>query len=100
MAQVDIMPTAGVEYIWRTTTGGSAASVVVTGIAAPNWVKLTQTGTNFTGYYSTNGTTWTAMATNAISMTTNTYIGAVVCAHNNANYNTCTATLTNVVANP
>lgn len=98
MAMVDITPSAGVEFVWRTTTGGSAASTVVTGITAPNWVQLTRSGSTFTGYYSTNGTAWIAMATNTITMATNAYIGLPVCAYNNAT--NCTATFTNVVLTP
>jgi regulation of enolase protein 1 (concanavalin A-like superfamily) len=98
MAMVDLTPSAGVEFVWRTTTGGSAASAVVSGITAPNWVRVTRSGNTFTGYYSTNGTTWTALATNTITMASNVYIGLPVCAYNNATL--CTATFTNVVTTP
>jgi fibronectin type 3 domain-containing protein/regulation of enolase protein 1 (concanavalin A-like superfamily) len=98
MAMVEITPSADMEYIWRTTTGASAASKVVSGIGAPNWVKVTRTGNSFVGYYSTNGTAWTVLATNTITMATNVYIGLPVCAHNNTT--TCTATFTNVLATP
>jgi regulation of enolase protein 1 (concanavalin A-like superfamily) len=87
-----------VEFVWRTNTAASAASTVVAGITAPNWVKVTRTGNSFVGYYSTNGTAWTVLGTNTITMGTGVYVGLPVCAHNNTV--TCTATFTNVVATP
>jgi hypothetical protein len=98
MAMVDLTPSAGVEFVWRTNTAASAASTVVAGITAPNWVKVTRTGNSFVGYYSTNGTAWTVLGTNTITMGTGVYVGLPVCAHNNTV--TCTATFTNVVATP
>jgi hypothetical protein len=98
MAMVDLTPSAGVEFVWRTNTAASAASTVVAGITAPNWVKVTRTGNSFVGYYSTNGTAWTVLGTNTITMGTGVYVGLPVCAHNNTV--TCTATFTNVVAAP
>jgi regulation of enolase protein 1 (concanavalin A-like superfamily) len=98
LAMVDITPSAGVEFVWRTTTGGTAASAVVSGITAPNWVQVTRSGSNFTGYYSTNGATWIPLATNTITMATNAYVGLPVCAYDNAT--NCTATFTNVVLTP
>ena len=98
LAMVDITPSAGVEFVWRTTTGGTAASAVVSGITAPNWVQVTRSGSTFTGYYSTNGATWIPLATNTITMATNAYVGLPVCAYDNAT--NCTATFTNVVLTP
>jgi regulation of enolase protein 1 (concanavalin A-like superfamily) len=89
----------GVAMQARASTGGSTASTTYTpGLAAPYWVKLARTGNHFVGYYSANGTAWTAMATNTITMATNTLIGLPVCSVNNAVLNT--ATFTNVLATP
>ena len=98
MAMVDVTPAFGVEFIWRNTTGGSAASTGVSGIAPPQWVKVTRSGNTFIGYYSSNGTTWTAMATNTITMANSVYIGLPVCSH--VNTTLCTATFDNVTATP
>jgi hypothetical protein len=98
MAMVDLTPGNGAEFIWRTNTAASAAASGVAGLTAPNWVKVTRTGNSFVGYYSTNGTAWTAMGTNNITMATSVYIGLPVCAHNNTT--NCTATFTNVLATP
>jgi hypothetical protein len=98
MAMVDLTPGNGAEFIWRTNTAAGAAASSVAGLTAPNWVKVTRTGNSFVGYYSTNGTAWSAMGTNTITMATSVYIGLPVCAHNNTT--NCTATFTNVLATP
>ncbi len=42
----------GVALQYRSTTGGSAAqNAQITGIAAPCWLQLVKSGTDFTGYY-------------------------------------------------
>jgi fibronectin type 3 domain-containing protein/regulation of enolase protein 1 (concanavalin A-like superfamily) len=98
MALVDLTPSVGAEFIWRTNTGASAASAGVAGLTAPNWVKITRTGNSFVGYYSTDGTDWTSMATNTLPMAANIYIGLAVCSH--LNTSACTATFTNVLPVP
>ena len=95
---VDIMASNGSENIWRKTTGGSCSSAVVSGISAPYWVRVTRSGGTFIGYRSANGTTWTPMSTNTITMANSVNIGLFVCSHNNSAL--CTATFTNVVASP
>jgi O-glycosyl hydrolase len=100
MVTVALTPSAGMEFLWRTNTAANALSADVTGVTAPAWVKVARTGNSFVGYYSTNGTVWTAMATNNVSITmaTNVYIGMAVCSLTNST--TCTATFTNVIATP
>lgn len=53
-------------------------------ITAPYWVKLERTLAGFNAYYSSNGTSWQAMAWNpqTVSMTSNVYIGLALSAHN------------------
>jgi len=91
--------TNGLAFQERATTGGSASSLAtLPGVQAPYWVRLTRTGNNFVGAYSANGTSWTALATNTITMATNAYIGLPVCSVNTNVLNT--ATFTNVIAVP
>jgi hypothetical protein len=53
---------------------------------APVWVKLERKGDQFNGYYSVDGTTWTALAWNprTIAMSASVYIGLAVTPHNTA----------------
>jgi beta-galactosidase len=79
---------AGIEFIWRSSTGGSCNSSAASG-TPPNWVRLTRTNNTFTAYYSADGNTWTQLGTPTnISMAVSAYVGLAVCAHNNVALNT------------
>jgi PA14 domain/Concanavalin A-like lectin/glucanases superfamily len=102
-AAVYITPGNGCRFQARLDADAAATSdsgVVTTeqtAITAPYWVKLQRDfAGNFTGYYSSNGTTWTPMTWNPqnITMGSNIYIGLALTAHN-ANA-TCTAQFSNV----
>ena len=96
-AFVDVVGTygQGVSFQWRTTAGNYPDSATVTGIRTPVWVRLTRSGNNFSGYYSTNGTTWTQIGlTVTVTMGATARAGLAVTAHNNLALNT--ATLSNV----
>jgi beta-galactosidase len=87
-ALVDVEPSAGIEFLFRTNTGGSSYSSVVTGETAPNWVRLTRTNNTFQGYWSPDGNTWTQFGTASITMSNGAYVGLAVCAHDNSVLNT------------
>jgi beta-galactosidase len=88
-ALVDVTPSAGIELLWRSSTGGSTASTVHSGQTAPSWVRLTLTNNTFTGYWSPDGNTWNQIGTAPSSfVSTGAYVGLAVCAHNNAALNT------------
>ena len=93
---VDGEYSAGIEFIWRSTTGGSCSSSTTSG-TPPNWVRLTRTNNTFTAYYSGDGNTWTRLGSPTnIAMSASVYAGLAVCAHNNAAL--CTAVIDNVSA--
>jgi regulation of enolase protein 1 (concanavalin A-like superfamily) len=80
----------GVRFQARTSLGASATSDTELGppadqvaLRAPVWVKLERVGNDFKGYYSTDGTAWTALAWNprTISMNSSVYIGLAVTSH-------------------
>ncbi len=84
-------PDNGVRFQARAMTDVAAISdtAVTTpeqiALKTPVWVKLERTGGNFSGFYSTDGVKWTAMAWNpqAINMVAPTvYIGLAVTSHN------------------
>jgi hypothetical protein len=85
---VDVEPSAGIEFIWRSATGGSSSVSSVAG-TAPNWIRLTRTNNTFAAYRSTDGNTWTQIGSSTnISMTAGAYVGLAVCSHNNGVLNT------------
>jgi len=90
-ALVDVTPSAGVEFIKRTTTGGSTTAIANSGITAPQWLRLVRSGTTFTAYRSTNGTTWTTIGSSTIMMNASVYVGMAVNSHVNGTL--CTATI-------
>ncbi len=84
----------GVTFQYRLTTGGGTSSNLVNGLTAPCWVELTQSGSTFTGYYSTDGATWTQVGAATISMGSMVYPGLAFC--NNGNTSLGTAMFDNV----
>lgn len=89
-----VTPTAshGVSLQYRNATGGSAADAAdVSGPTVPYWVRLVRSGSNFTGFMSSDGTTWTQI-TNAIpiTMSSNVMVGLAVCAVNSSALSTAT----------
>jgi fibronectin type 3 domain-containing protein len=65
----------------------------------PVWVRLVRAGNNVTGYYSTDGTTFTQLgATSNMPLSTDLYAGLAVTSHNNTA--TATADFTQVALAP
>jgi beta-galactosidase len=85
-ALVDVEPSAGIEFLFRTNTAGSTYVASVAGQTAPNWVRLTRTNNVFRAYWSPDGNTWNQIgaATNIPMTSISAYVGLAVCAHNNA----------------
>jgi regulation of enolase protein 1 (concanavalin A-like superfamily)/transcriptional regulator CtsR len=96
-AKMTITPTKGFKFEWRATTGGTSSYTNGTATNTPpnNWVRLVRSGSNFTGYQSSDGTSWTQVGTTqSISMTSSVYVGLAVCSVNDGVL--CTATFDNV----
>jgi hypothetical protein len=72
----------------RNSAGASASSVGMAANSPPRWVKLTRVGDMFSGYTSTDGSTWTLLGTRTIAMGTVVKAGLAVTAGNNAALNT------------
>ena len=62
----------------------------------PYWLKLVRSGSSFSAYQSTNGTSWTQVgSTTTITMTDPIYVGLQI--NNNGDNSTlCSATFDNV----
>ena len=84
--------TAQVEY--RSTVGGSTTAITDSGYAAPQWVELARAGNVFTGFVSSNGTTWTQIGSVTVAMPTPALAGLAVNAYDNTQL--ATGTFTNV----
>ncbi len=82
-------PTNGVVYQARPTT--LAASIDVTYgpiVADPYWVRMVRAGNVFSAYYSADGSTWTSLGSETMTMATQAYVGLAVSSHNNGTLST------------
>ncbi len=95
-ASVYVTPGSGISFQWRSNTNGSSGSTTTGGLKAPYWVRVVRSGNTLTAYRSTNGTTWTTIGSQTITMATAVYIGLPVTSHNASAI--CTATLDNITA--
>ena len=92
---VFVSPTGGVTFQYRATAGGSIKTTTITGIKAPVQLRLTRAGNSFSGFYSTDGTTWHQIGvTTTVALATNTLAGLAVSSTNKSE--TATATFSNV----
>ena len=82
----------GVTFQQRVTPLGLTISTILgPSVAPPYWVRVVRNGTNFTGYYSANGTSWTAVASASLAGFNSTALwGLAVTAHNNSLTNVST----------
>lgn len=81
-ATVVVTPGAGYSFQRRPLTGGSSVDTSGGTGAAPGWLRLVRSGDQFTAYRSTNGTTWTLIASDTITMGATVYAGLAVTSHN------------------
>ena len=80
-AYVAVSAGKGVAFQRRTTAGGVSVSTAGSLSTAPRWVKLTRVGNLFSAYESSNGTTWTLIGTQTISMSSSVFVGLAVTSH-------------------
>jgi hypothetical protein len=88
----------GINFQWRSTSGGQSENIDIGGITAPVWLQLNRSSDNFSGYYSYDGINWTLAGTEQIYMNGPVLAGLDVTAHNNSALNT--ATFTNFSLSP
>ena len=74
--------TNGASFQRRLTTGGATTTTDLSGSAPPLWLRLTRSGTTFTGQKSTDGLTWTTVGTATVTMASNSLAGLAVTSHN------------------
>jgi hypothetical protein len=77
---LDVKPDTGVEFMTRSTSGGSTSFVAGATQPFPVWLKLTRTATTITGSISTDGRAWTTVGSTDLP-TTPLLAGMVVTSH-------------------
>ncbi len=89
-AMMILSSSQGSSFQWRSTANGSMSFIQQTNVAAPYWVKLVRAGNTFTGFSSSNGSSWTQIGSTNITLAATVYVGLPVTAHNNSALNTAT----------
>jgi regulation of enolase protein 1 (concanavalin A-like superfamily) len=80
-AILDVRPNGSVEFMTRTSSGGSTSYVAGATQAPPAWLKLARAGTTVTASVSADGSTWSTVGTTTVSMTSSISVGLAVCSH-------------------
>lgn len=87
-AFVGLSRSNGVAFQIRLLTNAPSYSATGPGISAPGWVKLKRLGSRVTGYFSTNGVTWSEIAATDVPMKRDIHVGLAVTSHNTDALNT------------
>ncbi|HUZ08089.1 MAG TPA: carbohydrate-binding protein [Candidatus Paceibacterota bacterium] len=95
-AFIAVTPGNGVVFQYRSSTGGASISNNVTGLGAPYWVKLVRSGNTFTGYSSSDGSSWIQVGSATFTMASTEYVGLANSSHDA--YTLSTATFDRVTA--
>jgi glucose/arabinose dehydrogenase/regulation of enolase protein 1 (concanavalin A-like superfamily) len=82
-AMMVLTPGNGLAFQRRLTTGGSTSTTMGSWVPAPYWVKVVRSGNTFSAYSSPDGSAWTLVGSDTISMGQNVFIGMPVTSHNN-----------------
>ena len=78
-----ITPSNGILFERRLATGGATSQTVFSGVAAPYWLKLVRAGNTLTGFRSADGSSWTRLGADTVTMATSVYVGLAVASSSN-----------------
>jgi regulation of enolase protein 1 (concanavalin A-like superfamily) len=87
-AIIDLVPSGGIEFLARKSTG---AETIVPGSStqnAPAWVKLARSGNSIVASVSADGSSWSVVGTDSVSMNSSVLVGMAVTSHNSSTLNT------------
>ncbi|HXD72858.1 MAG TPA: hypothetical protein VN628_03945, partial [Vicinamibacterales bacterium] len=87
---LDVRPGGNVEFMTRSSTGGTTSFIAGSTQPPPAWLKLARTGSTIVGSVSADGTTWTQVGTTPVSMGAGANAGLVVTSHAAGTINTST----------
>lgn len=87
---LDVKPGGGIEFMKRSTDGGSTTFLAGASAAAPVWLRLARTDSTVVASWSRDGTTWTEVGRTTIVLPTSVYAGLAVTSHTTSALNTST----------
>ncbi len=93
-AAMFVSPGKGLSFQRRASTGGATTSTPGGAGIAPYWVRLVRDGSSFSAYISSNGSSWTLVGTETISMGSTVHVGLALTSHRDGTV--ATGTFTNV----
>ena len=93
-----VSPSNGRGFQARTAPGGTTAWTSGGSGTAPVWLRLVRQGNLFTGYLSSDGTSWTPTGSATINMPAAAYVGLAVTSH--VDNTLATATFTGLLVTP
>jgi hypothetical protein len=85
---LNVKPGGGVEFMRRSSAGGSTSSLASGSQSPPAWLKLVRSGSTITGYISANGSTWNQVGSTSLAFTSTPSVGLAVTSHNSGVLNT------------
>ena len=99
---VFVTPGNGIQVQYRATQGANAVVAASIAGTVPAYLKVSRSGTTFSAYTSTDGTTWTPIAGSSvtISMTGTVLAGLAATSHNTAALSTVAFDTVNVNTSP
>src|SRR4030095_14529964 len=71
----------GTPFQRRTSDGSTSVTTNGAFVSAPYWVKLVRAGSVITAYESSNGTSWTTVASDSFTMGSSILVGLAVSSH-------------------
>jgi hypothetical protein len=95
---IDLQPGGSIEFMSRTSDGGSTAWLSGATDPAPTWLKLVRAGSTVTGFVSADGTTWTTVGSTSVALGASASVGLAVTSHNAPQLNTATFDSVSVAA--
>jgi regulation of enolase protein 1 (concanavalin A-like superfamily) len=87
---LDVTPGGNIEFMARTSDGGSTAWLAGANDPAPVWLRLVRSGSTVTGSVSADGSTWTTVGSTSVSLGPTASVGLAVTSHNTGQLNTST----------
>src|SRR6185503_18813400 len=81
---LNVRPNGSVEFISRTVTGGATAYLAGSLQPPPVWLRLSRSGSTFTGEVSNDGTAWTVVGSTSVALAATVSAGLIVTSHDMA----------------
>ena len=87
-AMVNLVPSGAIEFLARTSSGTSTIVGGTSSQAPPAWLKLARSGNSFVASVSADGSSWSVVGTENVSMGSNVLVGLAVTSHTTSTLNT------------